>query len=1401
MDCTKLVTSKNNFVGKTTLKGVGVEEDTLNTSCGFESLMGGVGQGMKPWGATNDEWRDFVLAGVFEEELGKDRTETSTQTTKNTSQWQSDSSEESYVDPCVDVPAWILSSIYRTPKLREFVTSKEWHMKVKDGLDGGESWEGVARNLDEDISSVMGKDFASLFISEDTGTSSESEDNENHGGKRDGNNNNDRGNVSGNQTNARKKVVRRGKGAKARHDALYYSGRASLAWATLYAMSRQNRIKDHDMREIVSQKLRLEVYGDGGGKEKIGDRRRREVLREDVVQAEMYLVARYVCNMTLKEVFSVFRVMWAGSNEASVWKWSDMKDIELAKVNDESSTTPYNWAVSSECWNRLMHALNGNTSEQVVDYEDQDVLREISDTVRVYDEERRDSENVEKEARMSTDKDKAVSVYIDDENLGQSVMKDGVVEDYKHPLAMLGPVFRELGYKWLGPGNSGPEAPINALDSIARDHDIAYGKAKNADDLNRADQEMIEKLYQIYDTDALARVIIPLMQAQYAVRSGYDSWSDWMLSNKGMHSNNGNTMMSYNDELELLWAKFRDVLTATKSSSVFLGPGISNEIGTYLSESRGTKHLATVPLPGSDRMYNQAWARDPITTNWKLSATGAENAAWGWLPRSGPGVNMSLTALGSALTIDAEDASQYTKMRTNTRLINFPGIATFLDGVVRGDMVSYITGSNAAVLARILCFAVEMTPFPVWDLTDYSDKVLFNTAEYAFTEAGLEFFPLTEQVIVAPALPVATITALYTDMPTISGYLQNERYTTSTLPPGFDAAFWDIPGPEGVALIPVNNGALSDVALTLWAVGHLTHPFARWQHEDDVSGYNGVVLATVKTYRNSSMHALPAPFQKIIFVETAVQQNGNNWRLGLVGGTAIDFQSPPPNTAWNPPTDVSAAFTLISQMGTIDISILNTVMQYWGHMYGGDQEFGLANIMIATMSFNYCTQSATDDADFFVEGVFSGDPGNGMFATDLSTNGPLALDDAVHAFCGDKMDPNGTKLTAINEVRTGRVSGYHFSEMQGVRRIALTTNLLTFAGKWGVASLHNPISFSNAYKEQIYNLSIIMARIQSVAQMTVGTQTDVFILGQSDRPTRIYNQRRAQVIRSLTANIGMANSMRPSEITFYAQPSWSENKQLPMVLVTELAAVKVMGFEYISGVSKLDDNFPVKEFFDVAKSASSERVIYKLDPAMNVVDKVKEWFGWVHPLELANQPNGYYKMCLVDDATPITSINVAVYFEWSAHVKSSRYSKGLAAISVLNLPLVLPMGKYMNTIRNLHTNGGRTDTLALIFERLTAPVLTGRDVSLNTRRPALMGRVTTDFDPLRDSYDVILGILDSPLMHNNIADTLTGTLLDAQSTVQNPVLGKAKDKMDTEQNDSPKIQSSGGTPDGSVSTQ
>lgn len=49
------------------------------------------------------------------------------------------------------------------------------------------------------------------------------------------------------------------------------------------------------------------------------------------------------------------------------------------------------------------------------------------------------------------------------------------------------------GHHFIGPGNIvGFQPPVNEADAVAKEHDIAYGNAKTAEDVNKADEEAIK---------------------------------------------------------------------------------------------------------------------------------------------------------------------------------------------------------------------------------------------------------------------------------------------------------------------------------------------------------------------------------------------------------------------------------------------------------------------------------------------------------------------------------------------------------------------------------------------------------------------------------------------------------------------------------------------------------------------------------------------------------------------------------------------------------------------------------------------------------------------------------------------------------------------------------------------
>lgn len=58
----------------------------------------------------------------------------------------------------------------------------------------------------------------------------------------------------------------------------------------------------------------------------------------------------------------------------------------------------------------------------------------------------------------------------------------------------------EIYGNWCGPGYSGPEAPIDALDTACQSHDYCYGSSSSKADQCNCDQKLISRIYSEYDS-------------------------------------------------------------------------------------------------------------------------------------------------------------------------------------------------------------------------------------------------------------------------------------------------------------------------------------------------------------------------------------------------------------------------------------------------------------------------------------------------------------------------------------------------------------------------------------------------------------------------------------------------------------------------------------------------------------------------------------------------------------------------------------------------------------------------------------------------------------------------------------------------------------------------------------
>ncbi|RDW19428.1 phospholipase [Oceanobacillus arenosus] len=71
------------------------------------------------------------------------------------------------------------------------------------------------------------------------------------------------------------------------------------------------------------------------------------------------------------------------------------------------------------------------------------------------------------------------------------------------------------GYNWCGPGCSGPDKPINAVDAVCKEHDICYRKTG---DYCRCDVQFVNRLAKLQnpytEEGRHARLMLQYMRIQ-----------------------------------------------------------------------------------------------------------------------------------------------------------------------------------------------------------------------------------------------------------------------------------------------------------------------------------------------------------------------------------------------------------------------------------------------------------------------------------------------------------------------------------------------------------------------------------------------------------------------------------------------------------------------------------------------------------------------------------------------------------------------------------------------------------------------------------------------------------------------------------------------------------------------
>lgn len=113
------------------------------------------------------------------------------------------------------------------------------------------------------------------------------------------------------------------------------------------------------------------------------------------------------------------------------------------------------------------------------------------------------------------------------------------------------------GYKYLGPGNNiNNGSPVNIVDSIAKQHDLAYDNAKTKDDIRKCDLKAIDEFGKVethgigeyvasavgkyglktkYSVESVTGVLYPQMRDpnDYRVPWGYSKKTNLPYFNRG----------------------------------------------------------------------------------------------------------------------------------------------------------------------------------------------------------------------------------------------------------------------------------------------------------------------------------------------------------------------------------------------------------------------------------------------------------------------------------------------------------------------------------------------------------------------------------------------------------------------------------------------------------------------------------------------------------------------------------------------------------------------------------------------------------------------------------------------------------------------------------------------------
>lgn len=586
-------------------------------------------------------------------------------------------------------------------------------------------------------------------------------------------------------------------------------------------------------------------------------------------------------------------------------------------------------------WNRYMHALNGNTDPIILT--ESDVL-----------------ELIEPPSFPGPP-----SIELAPHGVG-SVVTDEPNQMGEHQLAILGPLFRAVGYNYLGPGNSGMgfvQQPVNALDRLAMIHDHAYSRAQSPSDLVRADRALAWEAARLGTPQGFATSAV--MFAQLAIREGIplssiiDGFSEYLqrVNNSATHAANGNTTS------EIV---AQSVALATEYCKK------SFDIPTYLPPA---KNVNRKPRQHSTAPVTKAGDETCTPTNgstfWpiQLESTDAgiilmDNAGYAWSHYGVPGLtradglaHFSMTSLGETAYLDNTKGA-INALRTNTSLINLPAVATMLANFTDNNAgtltknAAKSSGTSADIIVKLFLnyynYSLLMVRPEQCDLPIYYKGVAATLGQVNLAASWQSMYPYS--IDVQPA----AIQYLYISTATYSAALRaTGQPILPALPQAFAPETWDV----STAVVFINgSGCVSQDAMAVYAFSHLEYPLYGIVHNvtlEEVDTGNAFAQAVLGV-RTTMRHRWSGPRDRILFVNlqppSATQVGQVMDRLDF-GPVQVPLDS-----------GIIGNFPIAYQQAVLEqfqLSELNEVLGFWYGTMGSTIELVWAKNQLANCMYEF----------------------------------------------------------------------------------------------------------------------------------------------------------------------------------------------------------------------------------------------------------------------------------------------------------------------------------------------------------------------------------------------------------------------------------------------------------------